>query len=228
MTMKLHVFLAVATLAPGMFLMQAGGSSVAVIDFERAVSETPAGKEALTKLRSFGTEQQAALEKKQKEAADLESRLRVQGRALTEEARAQLSHDLETTLTTIQQMGDEAQKKITQMQQELLAPVSQRTAMAVSAYAAEHSLKIVLDASALQNGLVYVHDTADITSEIIRRIAHDLQAPGQLDASLSPRQDKKTLSERLNQRLLARTWLDAKRLTNTQFVASLDQSSGSK
>ena len=47
--------------------------------------------------------------------------------------------------------------------------------MAVSAYANEHSVKIVLDSSSLQNGLVYVHDTADITTEIIRRIASDLE-----------------------------------------------------
>jgi hypothetical protein len=57
------------------------------------------------------------------------------------------------------------------LEQELLGPVQQKTANAVRTYAAEHSLKIVLDASALQGGLVYVHDTADITTEIIRRIA---------------------------------------------------------
>jgi hypothetical protein len=56
--------------------------------------------------------------------------------------------------------------------------------MAVRAYANEHSLKIVLDASALQNGLVYVHDTADITTEIIRRIASNLENHHELDASL--------------------------------------------
>src|SRR5438093_8122671 len=227
--MKTTVLLAMATLVPSVFLMQAsGGSSVAVIDFERAVSEAPGSRDALDKLNTFRNEQMTAIEKKQKEADDLANRLRTQDRALSPTARTQLTKDLETAQTSVQTMADDAQKKLGQMQQELLAPISQKTAMTVSAYANEHSLKIVLDASALQNGLVYVHDTADITSEIIRRIAHDLQAPGQLDASLGPRQDKKTLSERLNQRLLARTWLDAKRLTNTQFVASLDQSSGSK
>jgi hypothetical protein len=80
-------------------------------------------------------------------------------------------------------MADEIQKKLAQMQQELLAPVEQKTAMAVSAYANEHSVKIVLDASTLHNGLVYVHDTADITTEIIRRIASDLQNHRDLNAS---------------------------------------------
>ena len=45
--MKTTVLLAAATSVPGLFLMQAsGGSYVAVIDFERAISETPGGKEA--------------------------------------------------------------------------------------------------------------------------------------------------------------------------------------
>jgi Skp family chaperone for outer membrane proteins len=91
-------------------------------------------------------------------------------------------------------MQEDAQRKIAQMRQELLVPVEQKTAMAVSAYAAEHGVKIVLDASALQGGLVYVHDTADITSEIIRRIASDLQAPKQ-HAAAQP------------DRLLNRNWL---------------------
>jgi hypothetical protein len=73
------------------------------------------------------------------------------------------------------------------MRQQLLAPVEQKTAMAISAYANEHSVKIVLDSSALQGSLVYVHDTADITTEIIRRIATDLENPSQ-HASLQSEQ----------------------------------------
>jgi Skp family chaperone for outer membrane proteins len=182
--MKTTVLLAIATLIPSVFLMQAsGGSSVAVIDFERAVSEAPGGKDALNKLNTFRNEQATAIEKKQKEADDLANRLRTQDRALNAEARTQLTKDLQTAQTSLQAMADDAQKKLGQMQQELLVPISQKTAMAVSTYANEHSLKIVLDASALQNGLVYVHDTADITTEIIRRIASDLQNHRDLNAS---------------------------------------------
>ena len=182
--MKTTLLLAVATLVPGLFLMQAGGSSsVAVIDFERAVSEAPGGKDTLNKLNAFRNEQATAIEKKQKEADDLANRLRTQGPALSEPTRTQLTKDLQTAQTSVQTMADEAQKRLAQMQQELLVPIEQKTAMAVSAYANEHSIKIVFDASALQNGLVYVHDTADITTEIIRRIASDLQKHRDLNAS---------------------------------------------
>ena len=194
--MKTTVLLAMATLIPSVFLMQAsGGSSVAVIDFERAVSEAPGGRDALDKLNTFRNKQTTAIEKKQKEADDLANRLRIQDRALSPTARTQLTKDLETAQTSVQTMADDAQKKLGQMQQELLAPISQKTAMTVSAYANEHSVKIVLDASALQNGLVYVHDTADITTEIIRRIASDLE--NHRDLSASNRSDK----------FLNRTWV---------------------
>ena len=195
--MKTSLLLAITTLIPGVFLMQAsGGSAVAVIDFERAVSEAPGGKDAITKLSNFQKEQLTALETKQREADDLENRLRVQASVLTEVRRTELTRDLQAARTTMQTMAEDAQRKLGQMRQELLVPVQQKTQMAVSAYAAEHSLKIVLDASALQDGLVYVHDTADITTEIIRRIASDLQTPRQQDASLRPQQ------------FLNRNWLD--------------------
>lgn len=193
--MKSFVLLAAATLVPGMFLMQAsGGSSVAVIDFERAVSEAPGGKDALDKLNSFAKDQSTAIAKKQQEADDMANRLRTQDRALSEAARTQLNKDLQAAEVSIQASTDNAQKQLTQMRQELLAPIEQRTAMAVSAYANEHSVKIVLDASQLGAGLVYVHDTADITTEIIRRIATDLENHRE-HASLQ------------NDRLLKRNWL---------------------
>lgn len=174
--MKTSVLVAIVTLIPGTFLMQAnGGSPVAVIDFERAVSEAPGGKDALDKLNAFANDQRTAITKKQQEADDLANKLRTQDRALSEAARTQLSKDLQTAETSVQTMADSAQTKLAQMRTELLSPIEQKTAMAVSAYATEHSLKIVLDASSLQNGLVYVNDTADITSEIIRRIASDLE-----------------------------------------------------
>jgi Skp family chaperone for outer membrane proteins len=174
--MKTTVLLVIATLLPGLFLMQTNaGSSVAVVDFERAVSEAPGGKDALDKMNAFRTEQMSAITKKQQEADDLANKLRTQDRVLSEATRTQITKDLDAAQSSVQKMTDEAQKKLAQMQQELLTPVEQKTAMAISTYANEHSVKIVLDASTLQNGLVYVHDTADITTEIIRRIASDLE-----------------------------------------------------
>ena len=169
-------------IVPAMFLVQTTGSSaVAVINFDRVVAEAPGGRDAIAKLNTFSNEQRTALEKKQKEAQDMQDRLLAQDRVLSEAARAQLIRDLDAAQTSLQTMGEEAQKKILQMEQDLLRPVQLKAENAVRGYAVEHSLKIILDASTLRDGLAYVHDTADITSEIIRRTAMNLDNPASED-----------------------------------------------
>src|SRR5215831_19594902 len=119
--MKTSVLVAIATLVPGLFLMQAsGGSSVAVIDFERVVTAAPGGKDALDKLNAFTNDQRAAIAKKQQEADDLANKLRTPDRGLSETARTQLNKDLQTAEATLQTMADDAQKKLAKMRQELL------------------------------------------------------------------------------------------------------------
>ena len=197
--MRTRGFWAIATLVPGLFLMQSSGTmAVAVVDFDRAVASMPEGKEAMTKLKTFGDEQTTAIQKKVKEANDLEDRLRSQQRVLSAEARDQMTRELDTARTAVETMQAEAQKKFSEMQTQLLGPVEQKTAAAVSAYAAERGVKIVFDASRLGDALVYAHDTADITTEIIRRIAANQDKPGRtLDAS-----------ERFQQQLQHRKFID--------------------
>ena len=198
MMMKMRALLAIAGVIPGMFLVQAsGGTTVAVVDFRRAVAETPDGKSAITKLTAFGAEQEAAITQKVKEANDLETQIRTQNGVRSDATRAQMQRELDAARANIQTMGEDAQSKFDQMQDQLLKPVQLRTATAVRGYATEHGLKIVLDASVLQDGLFYVHDTADITSEIIRRIASDLNRPAEPHASLD---------ETPQEKILHRTW----------------------
>ena len=92
--MKVRTLLAIAALIPGTFLVQAsGGTTIAVVDFRRAVEETPDGKSAITKLTAFGTEQKTAIEQKIKEANDLESQIRAQNGVRSDAARAQMQRE---------------------------------------------------------------------------------------------------------------------------------------
>ena len=198
MRMKANMVLA-ALLVPGMFMMQSGAAAVAVVDLDRAVANTQEGKDAISKLNAFRTERQTAIETKAKAANDLANQLRSQGRVITDSARGQLTQQLDAAQTEIETMQEDAQNKLDKMRQDLLAPVERKTAAAVNAYATERGLKIVLDASTLRDGLVYVHDTADITSEIIRRIAANWPDSGAKDALTAPSQNE---GERFQRQIL--------------------------
>jgi outer membrane protein len=185
---RTRLLLSLAALVPGVFLMQSTGSaSVAVVDFERAIADTPEGKDAINKLNTFSTERRTAIENKLKQAEDLASRIRAQGNVVSDNARAQMSRDLQAAQTELETMQEDARNRLNQMRQELLNPVEAKTVRAVTAYANERGLKIVLDASALRNELIYVHDTADITSEIIRRLVADAGKSGPSNVLLAPR-----------------------------------------
>jgi Skp family chaperone for outer membrane proteins len=186
---KARILLSVAALVPGVFVMQSTGSaSVAVVDFERAIADTPEGKDAINKLNAFGVERRTAIDNKVKQAEELANRIRVQSSVVSDNARTQMTRDLQAAQTEIETMQEEAQNKLNQMRQDLLNPVEAKTVRAVAAYANERGLKIVLDASALRNELVYVHDTADITSEIIRRLVADAGKSGPSNVLLAPRE----------------------------------------
>ena len=196
--MKVRTLLAVAAVVPGMFLVQAsGGATVAVVDFQRAVVDTPEGKSAVSKLTAFGTEQETAIQEKIKAAEALANQIRTQKGVRSDAAIDQMTRDLDAARANIQSMGEEAQKKFDQMQEQLLGPVQLRTANAVRGYANEHGLRIILDKSVLGDGLFYVHDTADITSEILRRLAADLSRPEGQHAALA---------ETPQQKIIQRAW----------------------
>jgi Skp family chaperone for outer membrane proteins len=202
--MKTNALIAALMLVPAITMMQTSSvAAVAVIDFDRAVADTPEGKEAITKLNAFGTERRTAIQAKVKEATDLENRLRVQGTLLNDATKAQIAKDLAAAEASIQTMQEEAQNKLDEMRLQLLGPVEKKTLAAVNAYASERGLKVVLDASTLRDGLVYVHDTADITTEIIRRIAADMRKSGPQNAFVLPQQDP---AERLQRQFLRGDW----------------------
>ena len=113
--MKRTALLGITALVPGMFLLQSiGNSPVAVIDFDRAVEES-AGKDAITKLNAFAAEQRDAIQKKEKEARDLQDKLRVQDRALSASVRDQLTKNLEDAQSAAEKMSNDAQQKLDQM-----------------------------------------------------------------------------------------------------------------
>lgn len=171
-------------LVPGVFLVQSTGTAaVVVFDVDRAVADTAEGKDAISKLNAFGLERKAAIDTKIKSATDLQDRLRTQARNLTDNARSQLERDLQAAQVEIETMETDARTRLTKMEEELLGPVEAKLIRAVNGYATERGVKIVLNSSVLRPGLVYVHDTADITTEIIRRIAVNLKIPAPSDAS---------------------------------------------
>ena len=165
----------ISLLLPAALLGQAPaatGAKVAIIDFQAALAGNTLGKKAQDQLAAEVNKRQADMEKTQKSLEDAQNKLRTQANALSDDAKANLSRDIDRMTTELQRKNDDAMKELQELQQTLLRPIAERLQKVLEAYASEMGYSAVLDAMTV----VWAAPTADITTEIIRRIDADVAA----------------------------------------------------
>jgi len=180
---KLSMVVLIALLLPAGMLAQAPAASgqggrVAVMDFQKAVTENTEGKKAQEKFRAELEKRQGDFEAKQKAMTEMQTKLQNGDKALNDAAKADLAKQIDRLNTDLQRMNDDAQKELGDMQQVLFRPIVEKTQEAVKSYSTENSFAVVFDLSSQANSIVYWQDVADITTEIIRRMdANPSKAP---------------------------------------------------
>ncbi|HYR87309.1 MAG TPA: OmpH family outer membrane protein [Terriglobia bacterium] len=154
-----------------------GASKVAVVDFQRALTENVEGKKAQESFLAEITKRQGDFDKKQKSLDDAQNKLRTQGTVLDDTAKANLSKTIDQTTTELNRMNEDAQKELGDLQQKLFRPIAERTQKVLQAYASETGFGVVFDVSSQANSIIYYPDVADITTEIIRRVDAEAARP---------------------------------------------------
>jgi len=162
----------------------AGAGKVAVVDFQKAVTENSEGKKAQEKFMGELNKRQKEFEDKQKALTDAQTKLQNGDKALSETAKADLAKQIDKLTTELQRMNDDAEKELRDLQQQLFRPIMEKTQDVVKSYSTENGFAVVFDVSSQANSIVYVQDVADITTEIIRRVdATPTKAPAAPAAS---------------------------------------------
>jgi len=146
-----------------------GAGRVAVVDFQRAVTENAEGKKAQEKFMAELNKRQKEFEEKQKAMADSQTKLQNGDKALSEDAKANLAKQIDKLQTELQRMNDDVQKDLGDLQQQLFRPIAEKTQDVVKSYSEENGFAVVFDISQ-GNSIIYRQDIADITTEIIRRV----------------------------------------------------------
>ena len=150
-------------------------SRVAVIDFQRALTENTEGKKAADAFMKEVGAKQAEFTKIQKEIETIQTDLQTKAAALSEPAKAAMAKQIDDKQTLLTRMNEDAQRDVPEIQQRLLGPIAERTQRVIKAYGDESGLAAVFDISAQStSGLIHWSEVADITTEIIRRIDADI------------------------------------------------------
>src|SRR5262245_17481379 len=146
-----------------------GAGRVAVVDFQKAVTENSEGKKAQEKFMAELNRRQKEFEDKQKTMTDAQTKLQNGDKALNETVKADLAKQIDKLNTELQRMNDDAQKDLGDLQQQLFRPIAEKTQDVLKSYSNENGFAVVFDISQ-GNAILYWQDVADITTEIIRRV----------------------------------------------------------
>src|SRR5215510_8141657 len=176
---KLSLVVLIGLLLPAAVFAQApaagatastGAGRVAVVDFQRAVTENAEGKKAQERFMAELNRRQKEFEDKQKTMTDAQTKLQTGDKALSETAKADLAKQIDKLNTELQRMNDDAQKDLGDLQQQLFRPIAEKAQEVVKNYSNENGFAVVFDLSSQANSIIYSQDVADITTEVIRRI----------------------------------------------------------
>jgi|RhiMetdeSRZDD1v2_1073273.scaffolds.fasta_scaffold119734_4 Skp family chaperone for outer membrane proteins len=163
-----------------------GAGRVAVVDFQKAVTENSEGKKAQEKFMAELNRRQKDFEDKQKTMTDAQTKLQTGDKALSETAKADLAKLIDKINTELQRMNDDAQKDLGDLQQQLFRPIAEKTQDVLKSYSNENGFAVVFDISQ-GNSILYWQDVADITTEIIRRVDASPAKPAATTPAAAPK-----------------------------------------
>jgi outer membrane protein len=178
--MKKSSLVALILLLPPALFAQAPANAgkVAVMDFQKAVTENSEGKKAQEKFTAELNKRQAEFEAKQKQMTEAQTKLQNGDKALNDTAKADLAKQIDKLNTELQRMNDDVQKELGDLQQQLFRPIFEKVQDVVKSYSTENGFAVVFDLSSQANSIIHWSDVADITTEIIRRFdANAAKAP---------------------------------------------------
>lgn len=140
---------------------------VAVIDVQRVVTESDAGKEALGKLQSLQDDKIAQGKALQEELDNLRTQLSKQRYTLSDDKLADLNKQIEDKGIAMRRFQDDAQRELDDARKKALGALEQRILPVIDKIGKEMGMTLIFNK--YQSGLVYADDEIDITDEVIRR-----------------------------------------------------------
>lgn len=140
---------------------------VAVIDIQRVVTDSDAGKEAMGNLQKLQESKIAEGRALQGELDALREQLSKQRFTLSEQKVAELSKQVEDKGIAMRRFQDDAQRELDDARRNALGQLEERILPIIDEVGKEKGMTLIFNK--YQSGLVYADEAVDITDEVILR-----------------------------------------------------------
>ncbi len=139
---------------------------IAVIDMQKVMRESHAGKAAMEKLNKKFEKLREELKKKQEELKAFKDDLEKKAPLLSDEARAEKERQYKKMLREFKDQSDDAQFEMRQAESRTMEPILKELEKIVTKIGKERGYSLILENK--MPGIYYVAPDADITDEVIK------------------------------------------------------------
>ena len=153
--------------APAAAQQAARPLKIGVIDPERIVAESARGKQAIERLNKERDQRLAEGNRMRQEIADLQKRMNDGRLSLGQDKLKQLNDEIEEKTIGIQRYGENAQREMQKLEQELMDPIEQQILRVINQVGAEQGYTLIF--KKFQSGLVFADESVDMTPIVIQR-----------------------------------------------------------
>jgi outer membrane protein len=139
---------------------------IGVIDTEKILLSSNAGKTAMANLKKIQTDLEAQGKAKQQEIKDLQTAIHDFNGTL--DKLAEMNSQLEKKTLDLQHFQDDAQRQLTKKRDEILAGIDEMVMPAINAIGKEGGWTVIF--RKFESGLIFAADAVDITDTVIARL----------------------------------------------------------
>jgi len=156
-----------ALAAPAVAQQAAPPLKIGVIDPERIVAESVRGKQAVERLNKERDQRLAEGNRMRQEITDLQKRMNDGRLSLGQDKLKQLNDEIEEKTIAIQRYGENAQREMQKLEQEIMDPIEEQILRVINQVGAEQGYTLIF--KKFQSGLVYASEAVDLTPMVIQR-----------------------------------------------------------
>ncbi len=171
---KLLISIAITALAIPVFAQSAAPGRMAVIDVQRVLNTSVAGKSAQDRLKKLQDDKLARAAKLQEDLKALDTEINTKKLSLSEDKLADLQKQLSDKQIAMQRFGQDADKELADARDKELVVLEGKIKPVIDQIGKEMGLAVIFNK--FESGLVYASDAIDITDTVIKRFNESTQA----------------------------------------------------
>jgi outer membrane protein len=172
---KFVLTVAAMALAIPTFAQSAAPARFAVIDVQKVLSTSSAGKLAQERLKKLNDEKAARAQKMQDELAALTTDINNKKLSLSEEKLSEMQKQAADKQVALQRFGQDAERDLGEARDRELQDLEAKIKPVIDAIGKEMGLAAIFNK--FESGLVYASDAIDITDSVIKRFNDSTAAP---------------------------------------------------